>query len=231
MRSNAVMHTTLDAQSFMHRVSIFPMSNEADRARQAFAKFLKVHSLSGRAVSAAGGLSPSAASQFILGHSRSPKADTFSRFAKGASEKLGRAVTVGEMLGEAQAEIQLPISSYVGAGDEVVAPVEGDGPIDYVAAPPELAEGEVLEVRGRSMLPAYEHGDLLFHRFMDPDPRNLLGKLVIAKLKDGRRFVKVLQPGSKRGRFTLTSLNPSYAPMEDQAVAAVARIVWVKKKG
>ena len=75
-----------------------------------------------------------------------------------------------------------------------------------------------------------EHGDLLFHRFMDPDPRELVGKLVVAKLKDGRRFVKVLLAGTRRGRFTLASLNPSFAPMEDQAIEAVARIVWVKKR-
>ncbi|MEI6861605.1 MAG: S24 family peptidase [Verrucomicrobiota bacterium] len=157
--------------------------------------------------------------------------ETYEKLAAGASKLLNRNISPSRLRPGAAADIDLPIRSYVGAGDEVVEPVEGDGPIDYVAAPPELAEGEVLEVRGRSMLPAYEHGDLLFHRFMDPDPRNLLGKLVIIKLKDGRRFVKVLQAGSKRGRFTLASLNPSYAPMEDQAVAAVARIVWVKKKG
>ena len=215
----------------MRPFSIIGMSYDAAKARRGLQKIMDTHKLSERGIAKLAGRSPATITHFLRGRTDSLTAKTYDKIAEGMTNKFGREFTVAELRGDAPLEIQLPIRSYVGAGDEVVAPVEGDGPIDYVAAPPELAEGEVLEVRGRSMLPAYEHGDLLFHRFMDPDPRNLLGKLVIAKLKDGRRFVKVLQPGSKRGRFTLTSLNPSYAPMEDQAVAAVARIVWVKKKG
>ena len=168
--------------------------------------------------------------KFRSGSARSMSDETYEKLAAGASDLLGRKIAPARLRPGPVTDVELPIRSYVGAGDEVVAPIDGDGPIDYVTAPPDLAEGEVLEVRGRSMLPAYEHGDLLFHRFMDPDPRELVGKLVVAKLKDGRRFVKVLLAGTRRGRFTLASLNPSFAPMEDQASEAVARIVWVKKR-
>lgn len=79
------------------------MADENERARRAFAKFLKDNKLSGRAVSEKGGLSPSAASQYINGNARSPKAETFRKFAIGASELLGREVTPEEMTNEKRA--------------------------------------------------------------------------------------------------------------------------------
>lgn len=143
-------------------------------------------------------------------------------------------MTAAELLGKpaalrpARDEIEIPVSSHIGAGDQVVDPVEGDPPIYYVKAPPEVEDGEATEVRGRSMLPAYEPGDVLFYKRTGADPREMLGRLVVAKLVDGRRYVKVLQSG-RRGRFTLASLNPAYDPMEDQAIEWAARIIWVKK--
>ncbi|MBR2819814.1 MAG: S24 family peptidase [Reyranella sp.] len=130
----------------------------------------------------------------------------------------------------AERTLQLPVSTIVSAGDEIVDPVDGDEPFDREDAPPGMPEGEVTEVRGRSMLPVFRDGDRLFHRFLSGDPTLLIGEVVVARIKDGRRFVKVLQPGSKRGRFTLESINPLYAPMEDQPLDAVAEIIWVKRR-
>lgn len=130
----------------------------------------------------------------------------------------------------ADGEVELPVRTIVGAGDEVMGPADGDEhPFDYEPAPPGLYDGEVTEVRGRSMLPLYRDGDRLFHKVMTDDPTTLIGEVAVVKLKDGRRFVKVLQPGKKRGLFRLESVNPAYEPIEDQPVASAARILWVKK--
>ncbi len=125
-------------------------------------------------------------------------------------------------------EPALAVSSIVAAGDEIIGHDEGD-PIDYEPAPPGLYDGEVTEVRGRSMLPIFRDGDRLFHKVITEDPMSVVGEAAVLKLKDGRRFIKVLQPGTRRGRFRLLSLNPAYEPMEDQVVVSAARIVWVKK--
>lgn len=228
---NTRIRNTIRAEDYPVKARLCGMAYDKRKALAALAAFQTSTGLKDFPWEKASGVGEGTLRKFRTGSARSMSDETYEKLAAGASDLLDRKIAPARLRPGAATDVELPIRSYVGAGDEVVEPVDGDGPIDYVTAPPELAEGEVLEVRGRSMLPAYEHGDLLFHRFMDPDPRQLIGKLVIAKLKDGRRFVKVLLAGTKRGRFTLASLNPSFAPMEDQAVAAVARIVWVKKRG
>lgn len=76
------------------------MIHDNDHARAAFALFLKFHGLSGRGLSRAAGMSPSAASQFIQGNARSPRADTLRNFARGASALLGRPVSTAEIVGD-----------------------------------------------------------------------------------------------------------------------------------
>lgn len=175
--------------------------------------------------------SPAIFTHFLGGRTESLTDRTYADLAAGLTERFGRDYSVAELRGDTMQEIHLPLISYVGAGDEIVQPVEGDAPMDHIVAPPDMGEGEVTEVRGRSMLPVFEPGDLLFHRTISTSPTSLLGQLVVAKLKDGRRFVKILGAGKGRGRFTLSSLNPAYEPMVDQPIAAVAKIVWVKKRG
>lgn len=169
--------------------------------------------------------------KFRDGAGRSMSGETYEKLAAGATKKLGRDFTAAHIRGEVPMDIMLPVASFVSAGDEAAFPVDGDPPFDWEKAPPGMKEGEVLEVRGRSMLPVFKSGDRLFHTFLTLDFKRLYGELVIAKLKDGRRFVKVLEPGSKRNRYTLSSFNPAYSPLEDQELAAVAEIVWVKRSG
>lgn len=205
------------------------MSNDADRARRAFGKFLALHSISARALSKAAGLSPSAATQYMKGNSDSPRADTFKRFAKGASDLLERPVTVGEMTGDASVVIDVAVRSYVGAGDEVF-PIEEDGPIDYTPAPPGMEDAEATLVRGASMRPLYSDGDLLFHRRLETDPGLFKDEVVVAQVKGGKRYVKLILPGTQRGRFHLVSFNQANPPIEDQTLLWVAPIVWVHKR-
>lgn len=215
-----------------------------DRARRNFAKFLKENHLSGRAISRAAGLSSSAASQFIQGNSRSPKIETLKALAKGAGDILQRSVSLGEILGEkdqpdrsakpADAP-ETPIAHYVGAGDEVnLYDDAGSGmAIDYTPSPPgfERSRGAAAVVRGDSMRPIFDAGDLLFFRPPRPPPaaHDLPERAVIVQVR-GKLFVKKLLPGTKPGRFHLLSINPLTPVMQDQPVQSYAFIEWVKPK-
>jgi phage repressor protein C with HTH and peptisase S24 domain len=124
---------------------------------------------------------------------------------------------------------QVPIRSYVGAGEQVI-PIEEDSLIDFVPAPPGMEQAEATLVRGRSMVPLYHDGDVLFHRRLELDPARLRDEVVVAQVRDGRRYVKLLRPGSRKGLFTLVSINPDHKPIRDQALAWVAPIEWVRKR-
>ncbi len=225
------------------------MVDDNERARKAFAKFLKVHNLSGRGISQAAGMSPSAASQFIQGNARSPKADTLRNFARGASELLGRPVTTAELIGEKppaetrarrpglSEEAETPIAHYVGAGDEVhlIDDAGTSTHIDYTPSPPgfERDHGAAVIVRGESMRPIYDPGDMLFFRHRrDPPktPKEMPVRAVIVQVIDGPLYVKKLLPGTKKGRFHLLSLNPLTPILQDQAVESFAYIEWVKPR-
>lgn len=231
----------------MRQISILGMVDDNDRARRAFARFLKIHNLSGRGISVAAGLSSSAASQFIQGNARSPKADTMRAFARAASDLLGRPVTAAELVGEkplpeapAQRpamddQPEVPVAHYVGAGDEVHLLDGDDSPVDYTPAPPGFSRetGAAVLVRGESMRPLYEPGDMLFFRLRRQPPataKECPQRPVIVQVKDGPLYVKRLLPGTKRGRFHLISVNPLTPIMQDEPVESFAMIEWVKPR-
>jgi phage repressor protein C with HTH and peptisase S24 domain len=126
-------------------------------------------------------------------------------------------------------EALVPVRSYVGAGDEIF-PIEGDAPIDWVPAPPGMEAAEATEVRGNSMRPLYHDGDLLFHSRLNTDFAAYQGEAVVAQVKGGKRLVKLLQTGSKRGRYTLESVNPAYDHLTDQQLDWIGPIEWVHKR-
>lgn len=73
------------------------MPDEYEAERRALKEFMDIHKISGRRLS--GGTSPSTVSHFVNGHSKAPKETTFKKWAKEASDELGRPVTVDELLG------------------------------------------------------------------------------------------------------------------------------------
>lgn len=102
------------------------------------------------------------------------------------------------------------VLGYVGAGAEV-RPIDdhemGAGletvEVDFPVRPGTVA----VIVRGDSMLPIFEDGDLIGYMEDSADPVSLIGKTCVVRLADGRTFVKRLKRGSDDGLFTLVSAN------------------------
>lgn len=120
------------------------------------------------------------------------------------------------------------ITFFVGAGDQVF-PVPGDGPLGYINAPPGYENGGAVAIRGDSGRPLFDDKDLLFFKTWEPPPppRKIPHRAVIIELEDGRSFLKVLMPGTKKGQYHLLSINQAVAPIYDVVVKAMARIGWV----
>jgi phage repressor protein C with HTH and peptisase S24 domain len=123
------------------------------------------------------------------------------------------------------------VVGYVGAGAEVYsvdAYAKGDG-MEEVECPSNLNPEDViaLRVKGDSMYPRFEDGDLIFYRrdFYGIDEQCFNNRPCIVGLKDGRNFVKIIKPGTKKGHFNLLSHN---APMiENVKVSWCAKILSI----
>jgi phage repressor protein C with HTH and peptisase S24 domain len=124
----------------------------------------------------------------------------------------------------------VPLVGYVGAGAALNYFDVGQGPFDEVIAPPEAAPKTVaVEVRGDSMRQMAQDGWLLYYEERrQPVTDDLIGKLCVVGLSNGKVLVKTLQKGSKPRRFHLLSSNAD--PMFDQSVAWAAEVIWIKPR-
>jgi hypothetical protein len=120
------------------------------------------------------------------------------------------------------------VEHYIGAGDEIHLLPDASA-LDEIVAPPGFEDGAAGIIRGDSMRPAFDEGDIPVWRVKQPPPqRDLPRRAVVVEVADGRLFLKKMLPGSRKGRFHLISVNPVTAPLLDQEVTAFARIGWVK---
>lgn len=132
--------------------------------------------------------------------------------------------------------INVPLLGYVAAGGDdlpndtsVTFEANGqDNALGEVPAPPGMLmqlRGSIfaLKVKGASMLPIYEDGDLLYVYKDDPARANvgrLIGRKCVVTLEDGDAYVKTLRrPDSgESGVWNLESLNPSWPMMTNQRI-------------
>jgi SOS-response transcriptional repressor LexA len=125
----------------------------------------------------------------------------------------------------------VPIVGFVGAGAAIYpidAYAKGDGVQHVPLETAHIQPGMVgVVVRGDSMSPALEDGDCLFYsrQLSGADLIDLLGRLCVVCLDDGRMYVKKLQRSS--GTFWLHSFNgePILAP----DIVWAAKVEVVKK--
>lgn len=126
--------------------------------------------------------------------------------------------------------VMVPVVGYVGAGAEVLAiddHAKGDG-IDEIPAPPGMINGIALIVRGDSMAPKYDDGEVLYIEKTVYSVDSLVGEHCYIQLSDGRCYVKKLQYGSRPGLFTLISYNAP--PIIDVPIERVYPIAYTKPR-
>lgn len=174
-------------------------------------------------------------SQTELGEAVGVKQNTVSKWERDESEpsrsqalllaqKLKLDIRVLELGDNAQDLRTFVIMGYVGAG-QAVLPLEDNAQIGEIKAPSWIpADAGVIVVRGKSMRPLYQDGNVLFFWRWTPDPTPYLHREpMVCRLADGGMVVKVVTPGTPgTGLWTLTSLNED--PMLDVKLHSVAPI-------
>ena len=104
-------------------------------------------------------------------------------------------------------QTELHVLGYVGAGAEVI-PIDDGDPLYSVQVSANLPEGSVgAIIRGDSMFPVFEDGDLVAYAASTTSPDSAIGETCIVQLSDGRMLIKTIRRGSQPGLFTLTSYN------------------------
>lgn len=122
----------------------------------------------------------------------------------------------------------IPVVGYVGAGGAILYE-EGQGPFGEAPMPPGGARQETVAVvvRGDSMAGQLEDGWTVYYDDRrDPPTDDLLGKLCVLGLQDGRVLIKRLVRGRDRGHFDLYSA--AGGVLLDQLVTWAARVTWIR---
>ena len=153
-----------------------------------------------------------------------PSREDVARIARALGVEVG-VLELGDQASAARSR-GYPHIGKVGAGGsgdyaDDYALGEASDYIDPLPGMPVDQEIIVLDVEGDSMVPAVFDGDLAFFGPVRKDVEALLGKRVMARLADGRKFFKILKRGTQSGLYTLRSLNPATPDIED------VRIDWV----
>lgn len=156
------------------------------------------------------GVSQGTISRWISG-GHSPNTEQWERLVTFANRfpKL-RAIVKGYPTG------RISIMGYIGAGAEITpddeqVPPEGLEEVELLTAVP---EGLIaFRVKGDSMRPAFRDGDVvLVYKEPRSSAESYYGDEVAVKTRDGRRYVKELQPGRRAGMFNLASHNAALIP-------------------
>lgn len=175
-------------------------------------------------------LSEAGVRSFLAGRADSMSDRTYAKLAAGASKLLERKVDAAALRGDPPPAIEIEVRHVIGAGDEIHI-IDSDDGFEYTPAPPGFEQAGAGVVRGDSMRPLYEAGDILFWQAVRPPPRrDAPQRAVIVKVLHGALYVKRLLPGTKPGHYHLLSINPSTPVMADQPVESFAHIEWVKPR-
>lgn len=161
------------------------------------------------------------------------KQPTISRWVNGAEPKpehYQKLVELAQKIGfrSPDTDFYMPVEGYIGAGAEVFVLDGNSTEIDYIKAPIGMTGGTCLVVRGDSMYPKFEDGDMVVIFGIQHDLESLIGQYCYVKLQDGRIFLKQLRRGSSRGLYSLFSHNAP--PIEDVTVEIAFPIVWTQPK-
>jgi transcriptional regulator with XRE-family HTH domain len=129
-------------------------------------------------------------------------------------------VTTADVLAE---RTTVPVMGYVGAGAAAHYYAASDGHFDEVPMPPGGNDNTTaLEVRGDSLGSFFNQWIVYYDDIRNPVTADLIGRLVVCEVVDGRILVKKLMKGTRPGHFHLLSQTES--PIEDVELVWAARV-------
>lgn len=116
-----------------------------------------------------------------------------------------------------------PVVGYVGAGAEAHYYADGQGPFDEVPAPEGATDKTVaVEIRGESLGALFDRWLVFYDDVRSPVTPDLIGKLCVVGLADGRVLIKKLRRSKTEGLFHLISnVDP---PILDEQVDWAAKV-------
>lgn len=128
----------------------------------------------------------------------------------------------------------IAVAGEVGAGAQIPltdAYTKGDGMYHVAAPAPLLKHGAprgivAVEVKGNSMVPMYQPGDVLFYSRATHEgiPEEDIGRPCVVEDEDGMAWVKQVKRGTEPGLFHLISLNPDADTLHDVRIKWAARV-------
>lgn len=117
----------------------------------------------------------------------------------------------------------VPLVGYVGAGAAAHFFAQDQGPLDEVDAPEGSTEQTVaVEIRGESLGTIFDRWLVFYDNVQRPMTNDLVGKLCVVGLADGRILIKKVQRSRTRGLFHLVS--QTEAPILDAEIEWAARV-------
>ena len=124
------------------------------------------------------------------------------------------------------------VVGYIGAGAQL-NPIDdhaqGAG-LEVVESPPgETLSTVAVIVRGDSMYPVYQDGDVIFYaRDGVDDEAGYLGRECVVKIVNGPTMLKRVMRGSDRGSYLLLSYNAS--PFDNVRLEWASPVRWVRRR-
>jgi len=119
---------------------------------------------------------------------------------------------------------RVPLVGFVGAGAIAHYYADGQGPFDEVEAPDTASPTTVaVQIRGHSLGALFDNWLVFYDEVRDPPTENLIGRMCVCGLADGRVLVKALKRSQMPGLWTL--LSNTEPPIYDVALnwAALVR--------
>lgn len=124
----------------------------------------------------------------------------------------------------------LPISYYLGRGHEVMELANTDHMIEITGEVRKKLDGteDVIEIMEESF-GLYTSGDKIIYKETPEPPVHdgLFLKKCVIKLKDGRKFIRFLHPGSEPGKYILNPISINEPPMINVEIEWASRIIAV----
>ncbi len=154
------------------------------------------------------GIAASTVASHENGQTEEPRMSVLRQYAKLYKKRIDWIITAQGS--EDATDLIAPLMGYIGAGGDIGPEYEQipEGGLEDIELLVDVRMDAVaFEVSGISMLPKYESGTLIICSRDGRDPESMLHVDCAVRTTDGRRFLKKIKPGRKRGLYTLVSFN------------------------